>query len=107
MPMYPQLEGTGSSIGKTKESAEARCSSSSSSSSSSSTSSSFSFIIRCTSSHPSSSSPSIGRIVRQDPPSGSFYPHWLRYVKTDKGGVAQDLMALAVIGDGGCSIRCL
>ncbi|GJY19656.1 hypothetical protein Tco_0391147 [Tanacetum coccineum] len=40
MPLYSQLEGTGSSVGTAEGSAEARCSSSSSSSSSFSTSSS-------------------------------------------------------------------
>ncbi|GJW95186.1 hypothetical protein Tco_0588222 [Tanacetum coccineum] len=60
MPLYPQLEGTGSSIGIAEESAGARCSSSSLSSSSSSTSSSSSSSLDNSSSSSSSSPSSAG-----------------------------------------------
>ncbi|GJS64397.1 hypothetical protein Tco_0678961 [Tanacetum coccineum] len=69
MPLYSQLEGTGSSVGTAEVSAEARCSSSSLSSSSFSTSSSSS----------SSSNDSHNCLLhrqdsQQDPPQGPPYP---------------------------------
>ncbi|GJU75806.1 hypothetical protein Tco_1272876 [Tanacetum coccineum] len=72
MPLYSQLEGTGSSVGTVEGSAGARCSSSSSSSSSFSTSSSLS----------SSDDYYHNCLIRwqdgqQDPPQGPLHPLWI------------------------------